>query len=82
MTRRDYELIAQALRDAGHTATVARKATTSVTVHDAETQRAYDIATGAENGVGLASDRIAEWLARQNPAFNRARFLKACGVAE
>lgn len=57
MTRKDYVLIAAALKDAR-----------------ASTPEANHV------GVDVAASNIAHALARDNPRFDRARFLKAAGV--
>ena len=59
MTRKDYVLIAAALKSA----------------HDGHNGRPQ-----ALRGVADAADRIAIALARDNPRFDRERFLKAAGV--
>lgn len=60
MTRKDFELIADAMKLASGSITVAP----------------YDAQTALE----LASTILADRLATTNPNFDRARFLKACGV--
>lgn len=68
MTRRDFELIANALKAAKPTA------------HPEGTEAA-EIATLAENvawrNVALS---FADHLSATNPRFDRERFLRACGV--
>lgn len=34
------------------------------------------------DGASLAAEHIADVFARENPNFDRARFLKACGIGE
>lgn len=60
MTRKDYILIAEALKEARAEALALR--------------------AGAGVGVTIAAVRLADALARDNPRFDRERFLKACGV--
>ena len=62
MTRKDYILIAAALRDARS----SFAAMPNITVYT--------------NGVDNAATRVADALSRDNPRFNRERFLKASGV--
>ena len=73
MTRKDYELIARALREQRETAmTLAR-----------ETQASPKLASAHRShrtGIELAAHGIAEALAKENQRFNVERFLKACGV--
>ena len=58
MTRKDYVLIAAALKNARG-----------------------DCATGAEyEGVDTAARHVSDALAKDNPRFERGRFLTACGV--
>jgi len=59
VTRKDYILIAQALKDA-HTLSIIRGP------HD--------------NQLSLYADTMARALSRTNSAFDRSKFLKACGV--
>jgi hypothetical protein len=62
MTKKDYKLIAAALKGAH----------VSLRVH-------FPVA--AFLGWRVAADRVADALAQDNPRFDRARFLKAAGVA-
>ncbi|HET6725866.1 MAG TPA: hypothetical protein VFH85_07670 [Gammaproteobacteria bacterium] len=62
MTRKDYELIAAAIRSALPTALVAADLPLLNQAH------------------GNTALRLAAALASDNPRFDRARFLKACGV--
>ena len=65
MTRKDYEAIAAAL--------MAAKAD----IFGKEPRESHrDMADGAN----LAAEHIADVMARENPRFDRGRFLKACGV--
>lgn len=57
MTRKDYEAIAAALKNA----------------------RGLPMRDHAAS-IGAAAQCIAEVMQRDNPRFDRARFLKACGV--
>jgi hypothetical protein len=64
MTRKDYVLLAEALKG-------ARSSYSSATLPNVAIYH---------NGVDNAAHRVCEALARENAAFDRARFLKACGV--
>lgn len=66
MTKKDYEAIARALKD-------AREAIEP-------DGRAFDVGylTASDN----AATALASALAHDSPRFDRARFLRACGVAE
>lgn len=64
MTKKDYELIARALRD-----------TMLIDIASADELR------GATKATRSACARVAAALATENPRFDRARFLAACGVA-
>ncbi len=57
MTRKDYILLADALKAA-----------------------AYALNPPERTGALLAANEIAHSLAEDNPRFDRARFLKACGL--
>lgn len=63
MTRKDYELIAAALRSSRAT-----------NYTGSENRALYN------NGVDNAAHNIARALQRDNPRFDRERFLVACGV--
>lgn len=60
MTRKDYRLIASALKDARE---------------EAKPRKASFF------GIDVAAKRIADALEKDNPAFKRAVFLEACGIA-
>jgi hypothetical protein len=60
MTRKDYQLIAAALKDA---------------------REANVVYTNGEHVTDLCAVRVANALESDNPRFDRARFLAACGVA-
>jgi hypothetical protein len=62
MTRKDYELIAEALRLANGSITVTP----------------YD----SGSALSLVSVLLADRLEKENPRFNRARFLSACEVTK
>lgn len=66
MTRKDFELIARALRD-------ARPAVTS---------RNEEMTRERLSALDTAAQLVASELESTNPRFNRGRFLKACGVEE
>jgi hypothetical protein len=61
MTRKDYILIADALKAARSSYTLP-----NVAIY--------------HNGIANAAQRLADALARDNPRFDRERFLKAAGV--
>jgi hypothetical protein len=63
MTRKDYVLIAVALRD--------------TLLIDCPTEEFLNGAIAARDSAVL---RVADALGRDNPRFDRERFLKACGV--
>lgn len=65
MTRKDYELLAKALKTA----------TDRVRICEPENAQ-KDIL----DGIGYAADYIVDALAAGNPRFDRVRFLAACGV--
>ena len=62
MTRKDYELIAKAFRDAQ---VLSRRNSTEVTDH-------------VTFGAGYIASELATALAAINPRFDREKFLKAC----
>ena len=65
MTRKDYILIANALRDA------------RAKIRQCEPEESLaDLC----DGVSYAIDYITDALARDNPRFDRAKFLEACGA--
>lgn len=63
MTRKDYVLIAGALKSS-HVSNTLNNGNRAL----------YN------NGIDNAASLIADALARDNPRFDRERFLKACGV--
>jgi hypothetical protein len=63
MTRKDYELIAAAIR-----ATVAHVAVDP------------GYCEGWQAAASSAAHRVADSMANDDPRFDRARFLKACGL--
>lgn len=65
MTRKDYVLIAEAFADAG----------TDADKHGDDDQRARFW------GLHTAATYIADGLVQDNPRFDRARFMAACGLA-
>lgn len=64
MTRKDYVLIAQAIKE-----TIPSRIVTEI---DAAFNR----------GAGWTAHNIADALEKDNPRFDRERFLAACGVAK
>lgn len=67
MTRKDYVLIAEALREARV---------------DIQCKEPEEQVQTLKDGVSYAADWIADALAGENPRFDRNRFLKACGVTQ
>ena len=65
MTRKDYIAIARAIN------------VSHIYLTDNRAQREID---AANNTAKLAALHIAEYFATDNPLFDRARFLAACGV--
>jgi hypothetical protein len=65
MTRKDYELIAGCVARSGMAAGIGAKPL---------------FGDGMKAGVRLVAIDLASTLAWNNPAFDRARFLRACGV--
>lgn len=65
MTRKDYVAIAGAIA-------AARR---DITGKEPKESHADML-----DGASLSAEHIADVMARDNPRFNRARFLKACGV--
>lgn len=63
MTRKDYVLIAQALK-----------------AHAPEVSAYTQYADGFNTAHAKIAAKLADSLARDNPRFDRARFLEACGV--
>lgn len=70
MTRKDYEALAAAIRAAR--AEIEEKEMGSGLVTSV---------ADLLDGTAYAAEFIADALARDNPRFNRERFLSACGVA-
>lgn len=66
MTRKDYELIAASMHR-------------TVMAHGIGNRSTREIA-GGNKALRLAATDLAASLAADNPRFNRAAFLKACGV--
>jgi hypothetical protein len=65
MSRKDYILIADALKAARSSYTLP-----NVAIYH----------NGIDNGIDNAAHRLADALGRDNPRFDRERFLKAAGV--
>jgi hypothetical protein len=74
MTRKDYILIAAALRE-----TLAHIACNGDSERLSDTGRTH--LGGERAGVRHAALRVMEALASDNPRFERETFLKACGIA-
>lgn len=66
MTRKHFEALAKLIANA------ERKLMRGDLIHDAAVTQTLDI---------IATD-LADFCAAQNPRFDRARFLSACGLAE
>jgi hypothetical protein len=73
MTRKDYEAIAAAI--AGLLQDVARES-----IGESLTDRQRASLNGERIGVTQAAYRLMGVFEAGNPAFDRARFLKACGL--
>ena len=69
MTRRDFQLIADTIREQ-----INRRSTRD------DNDRAADPNLSGYSAVCLTAWALADNLAAYNPAFNRALFLKACGL--
>lgn len=67
MTRKDFELIAKAFRDARA---------------DMRNKEPDESQADLQDGASYVAEELAAALAATNPRFDRERFLKACGVAE
>lgn len=74
MTRKDYILIAAALRE-----TLAHIASTGDSERLSDNGRTFN--SGEKSGVHHAALQVMEALAAENPRFERETFLKACGMA-
>ena len=72
MTRKDYVMIAEALRET--LADIARDASSDLLTDTGRTHLG-----GERAGVRYAALRVMEALAADNPRFERETFLKACG---
>ena len=72
MTRKDYVMIAEALRET--LADIARDASSDLLKDTGRTHLG-----GERAGVRHAALRVMEALAADNPRFERETFLKACG---
>jgi hypothetical protein len=71
MTRKDYEMIAEAIKDAA----------AYYTVDQVNMSRSVSDCIGAGKGIELAATYIADGLAQDNPSFDRKRFMVACGFS-
>mgnify|MGYP000078873334 CR=1 FL=1 len=69
MTRRDFQLLADTIREQ-----INRRS-----IRDEESRKADPNMSGY-TAVVLTAWALADHLAEYNPAFNRVRFLEACGV--
>lgn len=67
MTRKDYVAIAAAIR-------AARR--------DVTNREPPECVADMQDGISLAAEHLADALRRDNPRFDRARFLAACGDPE
>lgn len=68
MTRKDYQLIADAIKGS------------NVHYQFTEGSESTRNADAYRNGVANVANTLAFVLSRDNPRFDRAKFLKACGV--
>jgi hypothetical protein len=66
MTRKDYELIAASVRRSLQAHGIGNKSTRAV--------------AGGDKALRLVAVDLAASLEHENPRFDRARFLSACGV--
>ena len=73
MTRKDYILIAAAIREA-----LGDIASTGDSEHLSDNGRTFN--SGESQGAHRAALRLADTLANDNPRFDRAVFLKACSL--
>lgn len=73
MTRKDYILIAAAIREA-----LGDIASTGDSERLSDDGRTF--INGERAGVRLLALRLADTLANDNPRFDRAQFLKACSL--
>jgi len=73
MTRKDYILIAAALRE-----TLAHIASNGDSERLSDDGRTFN--SGEQSGVHHAALRVMEALASDNPRFERETFLKACSL--
>ena len=65
MTRKDYETIAAAIKAAAQ---------------NIDPDYSRETVNNMLHGVIMSAHALADALAQENPRFDRARFLKACGV--
>lgn len=72
MTKKDYELIANAIKELN--SKLARD------YLQAQTKDEVNRVAYAMNGLNLTADHIASALVATNERYDRERFLKACGV--
>lgn len=66
MTKKDYIAIAGKIRNCFNIPNTAKG----------------EYARGARHGIIAVAESIADALAKDNPLFNRARFLTACGLED
>lgn len=77
MTKKHYTALAAALKSQYDTAMRLKR--------DAESKHLFNAANlwdGQASGIIVAAETFATVAAEQNPRFDRARFLAACGVAQ
>lgn len=67
MTRKDYVLIAETLREL-------------LADIDRESPGMREVLRGERMGVASVARRLAEQLRQDNPRFDRTRFIEACGL--
>ena len=74
MTRKDYVMIAAALRE-----TLAHIASNGDSERLSDNGRTFN--SGEQSGMRYAALRVMEALANDNPRFERETFLKACSLS-
>lgn len=73
MTRKDYVMIANVIRE-----TLNDIASTGDSEHLSDNGRTFN--SGESQGAHRAALRLADQLRQDNPRFDRARFMAACGL--
>lgn len=70
LSRKNYEAVAAIVASVGPAPTHAGDSSPYV----------RGFGSGAASSQGIVADKLADYFASDNPRFDRARFLKACGV--